>query len=356
MRLRSILTLFLALVLGGVAVLLARAWLERTEPTAVAAQQPAMALTKVVVARTTLFFGNRINAEQLREVSWPADSVPPGAFTSTDELVAGEEPRTVLRTIEANEPVLASKISGAGEKATLSAIITEEMRAMTIRVNDVVGVAGFIVPGDRVDVLLTRDDETGKEKNEITDILLQNIKVLGIDQLANDSQEKPVVVQAVTVEVSPEQSQKLTLASQVGSLTLALRNVLDAEAEIARTVSVRDLRVGEVNDAVANGTPEKAKTKVARAPGKPVDPLASVRIFRALNGSEYKVEKEGGVNPAARPLGGATGSPAPTAPAPAAQAPAVPQPGSPSAPTPLLPQPEVSAGVFEDSVTAGTEI
>ena len=340
MRLRSVVTLFLALVLGGVAVLLARAWLERPEPTVAVAPQPQLALTKVVVARTTLFFGNRINAEHLREIVWPADSVPPGSFTSVQELLDAEKPRTVLRTIEANEPVLASKISGAGEKATLSAIISEEMRAMTVRVDDVIGVAGFIVPGDRVDVLLTRDESNGRGReqlNQITDILLQNVKVLGIDQLASDNQEKPVVVQAVTLEVTPEQSQKLTLAGQVGTLTLSLRNVLDAEAEFARTVGVRDLKVGEVNDAVANNQPDKPKA--AKVRGKAVDPLASVKIFRALTGSEYKVEKEGGVAgaPAKRKAEeAAEGAPAPAAPA---------QPAAPAAPTPLLPQPEVSAGV-----------
>jgi pilus assembly protein CpaB len=347
MRLRSIVTLFLALVLGGVAVLLARAWLERSEPAVVAApQEPQMALTKVVVARTTLFFGNRINAEQIREISWPADSVPSGAFTSVHELLDAEKPRTVLRTIEANEPILASKVSGAGEKATLSAIISEEMRAMTIRVNDVIGVAGFIVPGDRVDVLLTREE--GKA-NQITDILLQNVKVLGIDQLASDNQEKPVVVQAVTVEVSPEQSQKLTLASQVGSLTLALRNVLDAEAERARTVRVGDLRVGEVNDAVA-ASGKTQKNKVAKTSGSAVDPLASVKIFRALNGSEYKVQKEGsGAGaPAPRVQEDAAELNQPVAPTPA--------PAAPAAPTPLLPQPEVSAGIFEEPQPTGTQI
>jgi pilus assembly protein CpaB len=347
MRLKSILTLFLALALGGVAVILARAWLERAQPTVVAAQQqPTMSLTKVVVARTTLFFGNRINAEQVRLVDWPADSVPPGSFTSVDDLLNGKEPRTVLRTIEANEPVLANKISGAGEKATLSAIITEDMRGMTIRVNDVIGVAGFIVPGDRVDILLTRD-EGGKEK-QITDILLQNVKVLGIDQLANETQEKPVVVQAVTLEVSPEQAQKLTLASQVGSLTLALRNVLDAQAEIVRTVGVGDLKVGEVNNAVAQAQPAKPqKTRVARAPGKAVDPLASVRIFRALNSSEYKVEKERGSEGAASPqIENAPAENKPAAPAPAAPA---------TAPTPLVP-PEVSAGVYVAPKSAGADI
>jgi pilus assembly protein CpaB len=253
----------------------------------------------------------------------------------------------VLRTIEANEPILSSKVSGEGEKATLSAIISEEMRAMTIRVNDVIGVAGFIVPGDRVDVLLTREE--GGDKNQITDILLQNVKVLGIDQLANDNQEKPIVVQAVTVEVSPEQSQKLTLASQVGNLTLALRNVLDAEAELARTVGIRDLKIGEVNDAVADAQPGKpAKVAKVRGKGTAVDPLASVKIFRALNGSEYKVEKEGsGAGaPAAKVLDGAAEKTAPAAPKPAA----------PGAPTPLMPQPEVSAGIFEEPKAAGTEI
>ena len=349
MRLRSVLTLFLALVLGGAAVLLARAWLERAaEPTVVAQQQPQMALTKIVVARTTLFFGNRINAEQVREVDWPADSVPPGAFTSAEALLNAEKPRTVLRTIEANEPILASKVSGEGEKATLSAIISDEMRAMTIRVNDVIGVAGFIVPGDRVDILLTREEG---EKNQITDILLQNVKVLGIDQLANDNQEKPIVVQAVTLEVSPEQSQKLTLASQVGTLALALRNVLDAEAELARTVGIRDLKVGEVNDAVADAQPGKPN-KVAKVRGKgtALDPLASVKIFRALNGSEYKVEKEGsGAGaPAPQVLDGAAGKAAP--------APAAPKPAAPGAPTPLMPQPEVSAGIFAEPKPVGTEI
>jgi hypothetical protein len=129
----------------------------------------------------------------------------------------------------------------------------------------------------------------------------------------------------------------------VGSLTLALRNVLDADATIARTVGVRDLRVGEVNDAVAQKDGENKTAKVARAPGPKADPLASVKIFRALNGSEYKVEKE-------RSAPTANAQPLPTPATPAA-------PAAPSAPVPLAPgQPEVSAGAFGEPVVKDIDI
>jgi pilus assembly protein CpaB len=346
MRARNLFTLLLGLVLASVAVLFLWNRFERQQPTPTLVERPAISLTKIVVARTNLYFGNRIGTEHLREVEWPADSIPQGAFKSIEELVSGTEPRTVLRTIEANEPVLASKISGAGEKATLSAIIDGEMRAMTIRVNDVVGVAGFLVPGDRVDVLLTRQEVNAP--TPITDILLQNVKVLGIDQIASDNQEKPVVVQAVTVEVAPDQAQKLTLAAQVGQLTLALRNVLDTEAATARTIGVPDLRIGEVNNPAPN-TKAEAAPKIARAPTNKADPRASVKIFRGLNSSEYKVDKETGTA-----LGGALDKPTTSGTSqPSA-------PNAPGAPTPLGPDaqpvPEVSFETFGAPRASDTDI
>jgi pilus assembly protein CpaB len=171
------------------------------------------------------------------------------------------------------------------------------MRALTIRVNDVLGVAGFILPGDRVDILLTR--EIGKNR-PITDLLLQNVKVLGIDQEASEDKEKPKVARAVTLEVTPRQTQKLTLATEVGTLSLALRNRQNAEAYPARTITVDDLKASEVNDPqqpVAKPVKPVAKAKKVKSRVKTVrkrkgDDLTSVKVVRALKPSDYKVIQE----------------------------------------------------------------
>jgi pilus assembly protein CpaB len=296
MKARALAMLALAVVLAGAAVFLARNWIEeQTKPIVV--QQPAVAdnTTMVVVASAQLGFGNSVRRENLRLVKWPSDAVPEGTFTSIDQVVGDKEDRVVLRTIEINEPILESKISGFGGKASLAAILSPEMRAVTIRVNDVAGVAGFVLPGDRVDVLLTRDKTGGAggnvATNLITDVLLQNVKVLGIDQDANEEKDKPSVAKAVTLEVSPQQAQKLALASQLGSLALMLRNVADAGAEQVRTVSTRDLSVGEVNEPAVAEVPKKiAKpVKIVRRP-KEEDPFSTVRIVRGTDATSYKVE------------------------------------------------------------------
>ena len=140
----------------------------------------------MVIATTPLKFGAVMRAENLDVIDWPKRIVPKGSFRSIKELVNDKEPRVVLRAVEANEPLLQTKVSGFGQRASLSAVIAKEMRGTTIRVNDVNGVAGFVLPGDRVDVLLTRDTAGGKKRrksaNLITDVLLQNVKVLAIDQ------------------------------------------------------------------------------------------------------------------------------------------------------------------------------
>src|SRR5262249_58015695 len=132
---------------GAIATFMAWNRIEHARgPIAVVQQQPQMQLTKIVVARTNLYFGNRLSAEQLREVDWPEGSIPEGAFKSIGEVTNTDKPRTVLRTIEANEPVLASKISYAGFCLKQTAVIDGTMRARTIRVNDVIAVAAFLVP------------------------------------------------------------------------------------------------------------------------------------------------------------------------------------------------------------------
>ncbi|MEO3429563.1 Flp pilus assembly protein CpaB [Pelagibius sp. CAU 1746] len=299
MRGRAIVVLGLAFVLAAAAVFLARNWIqEQARPIIVQqATQPANTI-QIVVAKERMTFGNPVRKEQLRLVKWPGDAVPEGAFTSIDEVIGEKEDRVVLRAIEINEPVLKNKISGFGGKASLAAILSPEMRAVTIRVNDVAGVAGFVLPGDRVDILLTRDRTGGNggksANNLITDVLLQNVKVLGIDQDSNQDKEKPSVAKAVTLEVSPEQAQKLALASQLGSLALMLRNLADAEAETVRTVSTNDLSVGEVNEPAQVATaPKKKVTKAVKITRKQKeDPLSAVRIVRGTDATNYEVQPD----------------------------------------------------------------
>jgi pilus assembly protein CpaB len=233
MKARPFLLLVISALLGLLAIGLVRSFLMQ-QPVPVA----DIVVKKVVVATATLHFGDHLAPLYLHEVEYLPNSVPPGAFASIAELTAGE-PRVVLETIQPGEPVLASKISGNGAKASLSSIIDAEKRAVTIRVDDVSGTAGFITPADRVDVMLTRNAEGQAAPH--TEILLQNIKVLAIDQVANEHTDKPIVVKAVTLEVSPEEAQKIALARTVGQLSLSLRNLANGDPVPSRTITVGDL-------------------------------------------------------------------------------------------------------------------
>src|SRR5262245_30845274 len=290
MSFRGVLMLLFAAVFGGAAVFMARGWIEAQVPKTIIVadkKQPEVQLATVVVAKRDLFFGDRLTNEFVQEVQWPANLVPAGAFKNASEL-AGQG-RTVVRPIATNEPILASKLTGEGERATLSSVVTDDMRAVTISVNDVLGVAGYVLPGDRVDILLTRE--------AMTNILLQNIKILGIDQNANDQADKPQVVRTVTVEATPYQGQKLTLAAQVGTLSLALRNNLDVRPAPQRTVTIADLGGAEINRSPnaalsdKNGTAKPGVDGVAVTPAAavPSAPLAAAPPSVATDGAEETV-------------------------------------------------------------------
>jgi pilus assembly protein CpaB len=236
-----------AVVFGLLAVFVAQSWLSRqaalqmkNAPTEVS--KPLSTRT-VVVANSPLRFGQQLSSQSLREVPWPESAVPKGTFASINQLLAGGK-RIVLSSIEANEPILAAKITGAGQKATLSAVLQEGMKAVTVRVSDVEGVAGFVLPGDHVDVLLTRQSD---RTAGTTDVVLQNAKVLAVDQLADDSTEKPTVVKAVTLEVDTVAAQKLSLASSVGNLSLVLRKAGELYVEGTRRIALTDLANGEAS-------------------------------------------------------------------------------------------------------------
>jgi pilus assembly protein CpaB len=263
MRANTVIMIILAGVFGVLAVVLANMWL--------ANQRSAMAKPSdvprdtVVVAAVPLKFGDALSAEKLREIPWPAGAVPTGAFKTTKDALAGDGTKQALQAIGVNEPVLATKITGPGQRATLSAVLTEGMKAVSIRVNDVLGVAGFVFPGDRVDILLTRTvrSNEGADKSFV-DVLLQSVKVLAVDQVADESKENPQVVKAVTVEVSTKDAQKLTLAAGAGQLSLALRQAAAGKGETTERVTLADL-TGDTPDDVAKRQAELDKQKADEA-------------------------------------------------------------------------------------------
>ncbi len=277
MNIRAIAMLCLAALLGAVAVFLARDWIESQVPAQVVITKDRVPLTKIVVARRDLFLGDKLKSGNVEERDWPTHAVPAGTFKSLDKLI--EDKRVVLRSITANEPILAKKITGKGGRASLSAVISKTMRAVTIRVNDVLGVAGFVLPGDHVDILLTNSKNKSRP---YTNIMLQNIKVLGIDQDANQQNDKPKLVRAVTIEVTPQQAQKLALAPKVGSMSLALRNMVNVAATRSRVIDVADLGVGE-----ANGTRRGTAVAVAQLQAQPKLQTAQQAVVmpKATNGA-----------------------------------------------------------------------
>ncbi len=246
MRARSLLTLLIGLSLAGGAVYYVDRQLELRDQIQVAAPAlPAIKLARVVVAAKELARGDILRKDVLRAIDWPAGSVPEGAFASVEEILgSGGEERRARRSMVAGEPVLAAKVSGFGGRDTLGETLHVGMRAVAIRVNDVSGVAGFLLPGDRVDIMLTRQLANGDKQDLATDVILQNVIVLAIDQLTDEQREKPQVARTATVEVAPEDAQKLALATQVGTLSLALRNVVAVDPVVADRVRVSDL-VGE---------------------------------------------------------------------------------------------------------------
>jgi pilus assembly protein CpaB len=265
-----------AAVFGLMAVFVAQSWLNRQADARMRSleaqnQRKPVVTQTLVVASKSLRFGNELNSSALREMPWPEGALPTGSYSTIQELLSSGR-RVVLGAIETNEPVLASKITGAGQRATLSATISTGMKAVTIRVNDVDGVAGFVLPGDRVDILMTRQLEKTSAMN---DVVLQNAKVLAIDQLADDRTDKPSVAKAVTLEVDILGAQRLSLASQVGSLSLALRKAGEADALNTRLVTLADLLNVKQADAGDSGT------------------HTTITVLRASTKSVYSVPKDG---------------------------------------------------------------
>jgi len=215
-NMKAIGLLVLAVVAGLAAAVYAAGWV---------AQRGNIASTKVVVAAVDIELGNKINAQMLTTADWPSDSVPPGAFKDAKEL----QDRVVKASVLRGEAVVDRKLAPVGTQGGLSAVIAEGKRAMTVRVNDVVGVAGFALPGNYVDVMVNaqQDRAQGQTANQVSMTVLEHVLVLAVAQEAGRDETKPKVVSAVTLELSLEDAEKLDLARSVGTLSLVLRNQLD---------------------------------------------------------------------------------------------------------------------------------
>ena len=274
MPIRNIATFAVAILLGVIAVILVRNYLTsaRTRGPAV-----ATATAPVVVASATIERGKVIEAGQLKVANYPADAVPTGAFRAVTDLTgAPADKRVAMRAIAANEPILADRISGPGGRMVLSASLTQGMRAVSLRSNDVAGVAGFVLPGDRVDILLTRQIGSG----QVTQVLAENVRVLGVDQTDDDQANKPQVAKAVTVEVTPDQAQKVSLAQAVGQVSFSLRHTADQLPLSRRATTVADLGFGGARPAVTRAV-------ARRAPA--ASPVTEVRVTRGVDIAGYRL-------------------------------------------------------------------
>lgn len=286
MRANTVIMIVLAGVFGVLAVVLANMWLA-DQRVAAAATAPEAPRDTIVVARVALKFGDALTSDNLREIAWPSGALPVGAFRTRDEALAGEGQRQVLTPIGVNEPVLTSKITGPGQRATLSAVLADGMKAMSIRVNDVLGVAGFVLPGDRVDILLTRNIRNVQGGEEaFVDVLLQGVRVLAIDQVADESEENPTVAKAVTLEVSTKDAQKLTLAAGIGQLSLALREVASDKGEETGRITTADLVSAMRVQPVAAPAQPADVVKVQEPPTR-----ASVSVYRGIELEVYEVPR-----------------------------------------------------------------
>lgn len=296
---RNFFVLLIALLMGAIAVYMANAYFSSVEKHNARIAQD-LNLTTVVVARVPMNYGDTLAPDKLAVVQWPSSSIPAGTFNDIRKLTADPGgPRVALRPIAAGEPVLNSMLTGAGGRAVISATLPKDKRAVAIRVNDVAGVAGFVLPGDSVDVLLTHQpaNGAGNGRNEqMTDTIIENVRVVAADQNANDASKDPQLSKTVTLEVDPVQAQKLALAGQVGTLSLALRNAANRESADNRTVTIRDLGSGgfpyfspmpRLAVAPSYRPPARAPRAPAAAPRRPAGP--SVIVGKGLKLTEVEV-------------------------------------------------------------------
>jgi pilus assembly protein CpaB len=236
---------------------------------------------QIVVAKTDLSMGATLSANDVAVDNWYADAPPAGAFTDV-KLVVG---RPLLYPISAKEPILLHDLGVEGAGIGLAGKIPAGMRATAVRSNELVGVAGFLYPGSKVDLLMTFTPPGGNN-TPITQTVLQNVEVLTAGQtIAPDPQGKPQSVSVVTLLLSPEDSQKLQLASAQGAIQFVLRSGADQTSAV-----LRPTRMEQLIPAGMPGPPVVAAPGVKRSPRK-ATPASPIYLMEVIQGTQRTVQK-----------------------------------------------------------------
>ena len=230
---------------------------------------------KVAVATQHLRFGEPITEKSVKMIEWPKNAAPKNGFQKLDDLFVKDGPeRVALRRMEPDEPILRSKVTGFGEKATVAALLDPGMRAHTFQVNAVSSIGGFMLPGTRIDVILTYNDRKDGIK---TKYLMQNIEVIAVDQDTDRDRIEARVARTVTVQVTPSQVEELTLAQSLGKITLALRGFGSNELASAEGIT-REALLGDEPEEIVEEAPEPEPEKLEVKVRKAVSEVESVTV------------------------------------------------------------------------------
>lgn len=305
----------IAVALGLVAVVIANAWFSGMEDKQEAALgSSSQTTTRIVVATQPLEFGVPLTTQNIRMQDWPATSVPAGAYTSIEEALRGN--RAALRPIVPGEPILADKVSGPGGRATLAALLPDGMRAFSIPIDQITGVAGFVLPGTMVDVILTRaiPGEGTNSEDIRSDVVLTNVQILAVDQFASDKGSEPKVSRTATLAVTLSDAQRLTLATKMGTLSLAMRKVQTAAGAANPNLAIAESGGGTVTGrqvagprlyVVRKGSGAGGSGAGQSRPTMPVPAMARAAIPAPINGPTMTVFR--GAEPTVYPVSSSGG-------------------------------------------------
>ena len=243
MNLRSIILVVVALAVAGATALLTRSWLGANRPQqVVAAPAPVQPTVKVLVARNNLPIGRILEAEDMRWQSWPDGNLPESYIINGKGTLEAQIGKVVRHGIVAGDPVTTGRIVGPGQRGFMAAILSPGMRAVTVPITATSGIAGFIFPGDRVDLILTHEvGDTNGRTRQVSETVMRNVRILAVDRRTNDQTNQPALGKTVTIEVTPKIAEKISVLRRVGQISLSLRSLARADGERADALSQEEI-------------------------------------------------------------------------------------------------------------------